>query len=1052
MDYKEKVSEQLDKSFKKEQKSWLGFFIKNYRFTYLIIIAIIIFGLVALFTLPKESEPEVKVPYALVSTVYVGASPSDIESTITNKIEDKIKNLENLNTFTSTSALGFSSIFVEFNAGTDLQDSLNKLREAVDLAEAELPSQVDSPRVSEIRLSDYPIVTYSLIGDYNDQQLKIYADILENELDAVKDVSKVEIIGGLEREFQVIIDQTKLSLFNLSLSQVVNSININNFSLPAGTIEIDNFRYNVRIKGKVGESADLENLVIATYNNSPVFLKDVANVKDTFKEKNTESRIGYPGTKPQNTISLQVYKKQGGNIINIVENSQEAINNLKRTNKIPEQIKIEKTNDNSVFIKKDLGILGSSAIQTFILIALILLAILSLRGAIITALAVPIAFLMSFMFLQFQGMTLNTMVLFALVLSLGLMVDNAIVIIEGINEYTEKHKKSIYKAAILSVWNFKAAITSGTLTTVSAFLPLLLVTGIMGEYISILPKTLTLTLLSSLFVALIIIPTLVTRFIKIKKHNKEKPKERRRHVYIKKILNKLAINYRNTLEKILPYKKRRVSVIIGALMLFLVSVALPLSGFIRIEMFPKIDFDYFYINIELPAGSNLEKTEQITKKVEDIIKDSESLDNYVTNIGSQVSAFSRASSSSNSENKASITVNLKPAKERNLSSIEISEKLRNKITSVSGAKITIDELSAGPPTGSPIEIRIFSNNNQDLGKLSEQIEKYLSSQGDIININSSLTDSTGEFVFTINKQQANYYGLSSSAIASTVRSALFGTTASVINIDNEDVDIVVKYAKEEFKNINDLKELILLTPTGQTISLKQVAEVKIEPSLLSIDHKDGKQIATITADIKKNGDLQNITQDFLNYKDKLNLSENTSIEVGGEKEELEKSFQEMAFAMLIAVLLIGMILILQFNSFKQPFIILFSLPLSIIGVMFGLLLLNMSFSISVFIGIVSLAGIVVNAGIVLIDRINKNIKNGVDFHEAVIEGGIARMQPILITSITTIVGIIPLIFASELWRGLSISIIFGLLFATFLNLIFVPILYTSMCRKKILKK
>ncbi len=1052
MNYQEKISEKLDRSFKKEQNSWLGFFIKNYRFTYLIIIAIIVFGLVALFTIPKESEPEVKVPYALVSTMYIGASPSDVETTVTNKIEDKIKNLENLNNFTSTSALGFSSIFVEFNASADLQESLRKLREAVDLAEPSLPSQVDSPKVSEIRLSDYPIVTYSLIGDYDDQQLKIYADILEGELDGVKDVSKVEIIGGLEREFQVIIDQTKLSLFNLSLSQVVNSISINNFSLPAGTMEIDNFRYNVRVKGKVGQSLDLENLVIATYDNSPVFLKDIANVKDTFKEKNTESRIGYPGTSPQNTISLQVYKKQGGNILNIVENSQETIDELKKSNILPTGMKIEKTNDNSVFIKKDLSILGSSAIQTFILIALILLAILSLRGAIITALAVPIAFLMSFMFLRFQGMTLNTMVLFALVLSLGLMVDNAIVIIEGINEYTEKHKKSIYKAAILSIWNFKAAITSGTLTTVSAFLPLLLVSGIMGEYIGILPKTLTITLLSSLFVALIIIPTLVTRFIKIKKHANGDSKEKRRHVFIKKIIDKLAVNYRKTLEKILPYKKRRVSVIIGALMLFFIAVAMPISGLVRIEMFPKIDFDYFYINIELPAGSNLEKTEKITQEVENIIKDSESLENYVTNIGSQISAFSGSSASSNSQNKANITVNLKPAKERDLSSIEISEKLRDEITAVSGAKITIDELSAGPPTGSPIEIRIFSNNNQYLGNLSEQIEDYLNSQNKIINVNSSLTDATGEFVFTINKQQANYYGLSASAIASTVRSAIFGTTASVINIENEDVDIVVKYAKEEFKNINDLKELILLTPTGQTVYLKQLADVKIEPSLLSIDHKEGKQIATITADLEKGGNLQNITQDFLEYKNSLSLPENTSVEIGGENEDLNKSFQEMALSMIIAVLLIAMILILQFNSFKQPLIILFSLPLSIIGVIFGLIVLNMSFSISVFIGIVSLAGIVVNGGIVLIDRINKNIKNGLDFHEAVIEGGIARMQPILITSITTIVGIIPLIFASELWRGLSVSIIFGLLFSTLLNLIFVPILYTSMCKKGCTKK
>ncbi|MCF7820418.1 MAG: efflux RND transporter permease subunit [Candidatus Pacebacteria bacterium] len=1051
MNYEEKVSEKLEKAFKKEQKSWLGFFIKNYRFTYLIVVALIIFGFIAMLTLPKESEPEVKVPYASVATVYIGASPTDIETTVTNKIEDKIKNLENLNTFTSTSALGFSSIFVEFEAEADLQESFRKLREAVDSAKTSLPSQAEDPVVTEIRLSDYPIVTYSLIGNYSDEQLKTYADTLEAKLESVKDVSKVEIIGGLEREFQVIIDQSKLSLFNLSLSQVVSSINANNFSLPAGTIEIDNFRYNVRIKGKIGEAFDLENLVIATYNESPVFLKDIATIKDTYKEKNTESRIGYAGADPQNTISLQVYKKVGGNILNIVENSQTAIDELKNNNNLPSDIVVEKTNDNSVFIKEDLNILGTSAIQTFILIALILLAILSLRGAIITALAVPIAFLMSFMFLKFQGMTLNSMVLFSLVLSLGLMVDNAIVIIEGINEYVEKHKKSVYKAAILSVWNFKAAITAGTLTTVSAFLPMLLVSGIMGEYMSIIPKTLTVTLLSSLFVALIIIPTLVTRFIKIKKHNNGKHRNKKRHIFIKKIVDKLAVKYRKTLISILPHKKRRRSVIIGSWMLFLVAIAIPAAGFMRIEMFPKIDFDYFYVNIELPVGSNLEKTEEVTEKVENIVKEVESLDNYVTNIGSQMSAFNSFGGSSSSQNKASITINLNPAKERKLSSIEIAEKLRDELSLIQGAKITVDELQAGPPSGSPIEVRIFSNDNKKISELSKEIGGYLNSQPNIINVNSSLTNATGEFVFTIDRQKANYYGLSASAIASTVRNALFGTTASAINIDNEDIDIVVKYAKEEFVNINDLKELLLLTPSGQTVALKQVADVKIEPSLLSIDHKDGKQIATVTADVEKGGNLQLITQNFLDYKNQLSLDQNTSVEIGGETEDVQKSFQEMFYSMIVAVFLIGTILILQFNSFKQPFIILFSLPLAIIGVVFGLLLLNMAFSITVFIGIVSLAGIVVNDAIVLIDRINKNIKNGLEFNEAVIEGGVARMQPILITSITTIAGIIPLIYASEMWRGLSISIIFGLLFSTLLNLIFVPILYTSMCKKKCLK-
>ncbi len=1042
----------LDQALKKEKKSWLGFFITNYRFTYLIMLLIIVFGFFAIFTLPKEAQPEVKVPYAVVTTTYPGASPADTENLITNKIESEIKNLENLNNYNSTSGLGFSSVFVEYDAEADLQNSFQKLREAVDKAKTKLPSDASSPKVTEIRLSDMPIVTYSLVGDYSDSELKKYADTLQEELESVADVSKVEIVGGLEREFQVIINQTKLSTYNLSLNQVVNSIGNTNFNLPAGVIEIDEYRYRVRIKGKITQASDLNTLVIATYNNSPVFLEDIATIKDTYKEKSTESKIAYPQEKPQNTISLQVYKNVGGNILNIVDNSEKVISKLQENNTLPGTIKIEKTNDNSKYIKEDLNILGSSAIQTFILIALILLAILSLRGAVITALAVPIAFLMSFIFLMLQDMTINSMVLFSLVLSLGLMVDNAIIVIEGINEYTTKHKRSVYEAAILSVWNFKKAITSGTLTTVSAFFPMLLVSGIMGEYISIIPKTLIVTLLSSLFVALIIIPTLVTRFLKTKTNNKGEERggrNKKRHQYINKQMSKLAKKYRKQLENILPSKKKRVTIIISAWILFIITIAIPISGLMRIQMFPKIDFDYFYVNIELPVGSSLEKTKEMAIKVEEEVINIPELKNYVSTIGTETS--SNMTSSSDSRNKATITANLIEKNNRDKASFTIAEELRKKLENIQGAEIKVNEMSAGPPSGAPIEVRIISNNSKTLSKYSEKVMKYFENINDTINIDTSLSNATGEFVFSVDRQKANYYSLNTSTIAGTVRNALSGTTASTVNLNDEDIDIVVKYAQESFTNINDIKDLLIINQKGEEIPLKQVANLNLEPSLLAIEHKNGEQIATVTAELKKGANLQEITQNFKQEIKSYNLPNNSYIEIGGETEDIEKSYMEMFYSMILAIFLIGAILILQFNSFKQPLIILFALPLAIIGVILGLFVIGQAFSIAVFIGIVSLAGIVVNDAIVLIDRINKNIKDGLEFTEAVIEGGIARMQPILITSITTIAGIAPLIYANEMWRGLSLAVIFGLIFSTVLNLIIVPILYTSMCKKDCLK-
>jgi HAE1 family hydrophobic/amphiphilic exporter-1 len=515
-------------------------------------------------------------------------------------------------------------------------------------------------------------------------------------------------------------------------------------------------------------------------------------------------------------------------------------------------------------------------------------------------------------------------------------------------------------------------------------------------------------------------------------------------------MSKLGVRYRKLLNNILPYKKKRRTIIISAWILFILAIAIPVSGLMHIQMLPKIDFEYFYVNIKLPTGSSLDKTKQITTKVENEVATIPELKNYVTSIGSEISSM--MITSSDSRNKSTITVNIEAKENRDRTSFAIAESLRQELKNIQGAEVTVNEMSAGPPSGAPIEVRIFSDNSKTLSTYSEKIMKYLENVDGAINIETSLSDATGEFVFSINRQKANYYSLNTTAIASTVRNAISGTTASSVNLNDEDIDIVVKYAQEDFTNIDDIKNLLIINQKGEEIPLKQVADLNLEPSLLAIEHKEGKQIATVTAELKKGADLQEITKNFEKELETYNLPDNSSIEIGGENEAIQESYMELFYSMIIAIFLIGAILILQFNSFKQPLIILFALPLAIIGVIFGLFAIGQAFSIAVFIGIIALAGIVVNDAIVLIDRINKNIKDGLEFSEAIIEGGVARMQPILITSITTIAGITPLIYANELWRGLSLAIIFGLIFSTVLNLVIVPILYTSLCKKDCVTK
>lgn len=1045
--YQERINEKLDKAFKKEERSITGFFIKNYRFTYLIVFAIMVTGLYSLITLPREADPEIEVPFAAVVTVYPGANPTDVEELITNELENEIKNLDNLNRFTSSSGEGISSIFVEFDADAPLVESFRKLRTAVDNAKTDLPGEAEDPQVVEINITDYPIITYSLVGEYTNAELKRLADTIKDEFESIRNVSEVNILGGQEREYQIIVDPVKLANYGLSLGQVAGAITRGNFNLPAGSIEVDGFKYSVRLEGKFKNAEPLNNIVVTTKNETPIYIKDIANVVDGFKDVETESRIGFNNQASKNTISLQIKKKSGGNILEIVNESKIKIEEMQSNEIIPKDLVVQKTNDNSVFIKDDLYRLGTSALQTMALITLFLLIVLSLRGALITGASVPIAFLMTFFFLKYQSMTLNSMVLFSLVLSLGLMVDNSIIIIEGISEYISKHKKTPYEAAILSVWNFKWPVIAGTMTTVSAFLPMLLVSGILGQYISILPKTISVALLSSLFVALVVIPTLASRFIKLGTASKSH-RDKKRHVFIEGKMEVLKKHYEKLLRNVLPSKKKRRSMIIGAWLLFFVSIAIPITGIMKTELFSKVDIDYFVVNIELPIGSTLDKTKVVTLEAEKIISKLPEVDNYVTNIGTSISLGLSSDAGSNGTHLANITVNLIDKDLRDKKSFEIAENVRPVLEQIPGAKITVEELSAGPPTGAPIEVRLKGDDLKVLAKLAEDVKAYFDDIPGVINIKDNLQEASGEFTFSIDRQQADYYGLDILTIASTLRTAVYGQKASNVSLEDEDIDITVKYANDIFKDTSDLENILLPTPQGGTVSLKQISDLRVEPSLLSISHRDGDRVVLVTAELETGTDLAQITKDFEAYIPNFERLKGYDIELGGEVEDIQKSFQETFLSMIIAVILIAVILVLQFNSFRQPFIILFTLPLAIIGAIFGLFVLAMPFSFTVFIGLVALAGIVVNDAIVLIDRINKNLDDGMEFVEGIIEAGLARMQPIFLTSITTVAGIFPLIFADELWRGLSITVIFGLIFSTVLTLVMVPVVFAGLCLKE----
>lgn len=1042
------ATEQINRIIAREEGGIFGFFIKHWRFTYLILIAVILFGTFALVTLPREAEPEVQIPIAVVTTPYPGASPNDVEELVTNKIESAIRNVANLKTYSSTSGVGFSNITVEFLAEANIDDSVQKLRDAVDTAKPDLPDDANDPRVTEIRLTDMPIITYSLLGQgIGELELRDYAETLATEFEGIAGVSEVDVLGGAKREFRVVVNQTKLAGFHLTLGQIVQAISAGNVNFPVGSIDVDGFSYNVRVEGKDIDSAGLRSIVVAHRDNTPILLSDVALVADTTQKRTTISRLGIDGDDPLPTVSLQIRKATGGNILDIIDESRATIDRLQANETLPPEVSIVKTNDNSVFIRQDLETLGSSALQTGIAIVIILLVALGWRASFITGLSVPIAFLMAFVVLYAGDMTLNSMVLFSLVLSLGLMVDNSIVIMEGISEYMEKYGLSAYQAAILSVWNYRWPVISGTLTTVSAFAPMFLVSGIMGEYLSILPKTIIATLLSSLFVALVVIPTIASRWLKQAPHVHDDAKKQPH--WFDRIIARLHDMYGRRLHTIVISKAKRRLTLATAWTLFVLAVAMPVVGLMRVEMFPKIDLDYFIVNIEMPVGTVLEDTQATAARVEAMVKDIPELENYVTSVGrSGAVGLEGASSGSH---LATITVNVTPTDERERTSYAIADALRERAKAITTATVRVEELSAGPPTGAPIEVRISGDNLDTLAQAAKTLRDILENMPHVINVTDNLETAAGDFTFTVNRERANYYGLSTQSIAATLRNAVYGATASNVLINGEEIDIVVRYPEADFQSVSDLRELTIVTPQG-TVPIKEVADVHLEPALLAINHKDGDKVISITADVTEGTDLAATLTAFNQKRNEKAMPDDVAVRIGGETEDIQQSYTETFTSMIAAVILIAFILVLQFNSFKQPFIIIFTIPLAIIGVIFGLMVMRQPFSFPVFIGIVSLAGIAVNDAIVLIDKINKNLAAGLDFEEAIVDGGLTRMQPIFLTSLTTIAGVLPLYFASELWRGLSLAVAFGLAFSTILTLVIIPIMYYGLTKNDWEKK
>ena len=1018
------------------------FFTEKTALSYLLLVALVIFGFNAALTIQRESAPEVQIPIAVITSALSGASPEDIENLIVVELEKAVANIDNVKKVTSTSREGVGSVVVEFEASADIKDSIDKVKDEVDRVKGNLPSDATDPVVTEVNFSDQPIIIASIVSDLPVTEFKKLADALTDEIEGIQGVSRAEVTGVRDREVTVVVRKEDLALHGLTLQSVTTAISMNDITAPVGSLEVDGVEYAIQFKGRLEEAEQIANIPIVTPKGAVVRLSDIAFVGDGVEDASTISRVSVESKPPTQAATLLVYKQRGADITAVSKNIADLIETTNTNNGAESQIVM--TYDAGEQIISDLAQLTNSGLQTVGLVLLVLFLTLGWRAAIIASLSIPLSFLTALMVMKGSGNTLNFISLFSLILSIGILVDTAIVMVEAIHTNIKAGMRK-NEAVQNAIHDFHYPLTTGNLTTIAVFVPLFTISGITGQFISGIPFTVIAVLVSSLVISLAFIPLFASTFLK----SKEGEFEGKQEYYI----NKLRTWYKNKIPWILDSKSRKRWFVGGLVMLLIVLMVLPYFGIIKVSFFPQGDVDYLYLNLEEPQGTPLAHTDISMYPIEDILLEIPEIESFTTTVGAG-SAFDQ--NPGNGPRFGSITVNL--SKDRERSSLEILQQIETELAPYNDLNVRVYQPSEGPPSGAPVLVTFYGDDTAELKKLANDAADVLREIEGTRTVSSSGEDDANEFSLSVDREKAASLGLSPASIAGTLRSAVFGTEATTIKKNGEEIDVVVKLnLNTGWTTVHDtnrttldaIAELPISTPNGSVILLGSVLTSTLEASSDTIQREDEKRIATASSQVEEGFVAREVSQAFEErFASKGTLPQGVTMKLGGETEDVDQSFKDMFRALLLGIIFVFAVLIIQFNKFREAFIVLAVVPLSLIGVLLGLLLTQEYLSFPSMLGFIALAGIVVNNAIILVDVWNRmRIEYPqMSLRDVVIEGAALRLRPILLTSVTTIVGISPLIFASDLWRPIAIAIMFGLMFAVVLTLLLVPALYLKYCK------
>jgi HAE1 family hydrophobic/amphiphilic exporter-1 len=1015
------------------------------------VLIVLVLGGVSLSKIPVDLMPNISFPIAIVSTEYSGVAPQEVETIVTKNIENAIATVNNIKSVQSTSSEGRSIVIAEFNSGTDMDFATLQMREKVDMIKGYLPDDIGSPLVMKIDPNMLPIVSISVTNGSDETLLKKFAeDQVKPRLERLAGVASVGISGGKTQEIQVNVDPEKAAGYGVSLNQVMTILQSENLNLPGGTIEYADKKLLLRSTGEFESIEQIKNIPIVLPNGTTLYVRDIAEVLDTHKSIDSYSR-----TNEKNSISISVQKQTNANTVNV---ARAVKNELQKIEKEYPDTKIELIFDQGEFIELSINNVANNAIVGGLLAVLILFIFLkNVRTTMIIATAIPISIIATFVLVYFAGISLNIVSLGGLALGVGMLVDNAIVVLENIYRHRNEGYSRV-EAALLGTKEVGGAILASTLTTIVVFLPIVFTEGVAADIFKEMALTISFSLLASLIVALTLIPMLSSKFLKMVKAHEASKNKTMNKIFDRwdNVINGIDTLYQKILVWVLKHKRKTSLIVLG---IFLCSLFF--IPFIGSEFFPKMDEGRFDVSIQLPKGSLIENTNAVAEQLEHMISELPELEMMHVSVGGSGNLFAEMGGANS--DSATLNVTLKPVKERSRSTSQIVEEMRNSVKSIAGAEIKIDEVAStfgGMSGGAVVSIQIGGPDLEVLKGISKDIEKLVSSTNGTRQVESSISEGRPEAQIYINRDKASAYGLSTTQIASVVRTAVEGRVATTYKLDGQEIDIKVQYPEEKRKTLEQLKSVTLQSNLGISVPLLEIAEIRIEQGPTSISRADQERYVTVTGDVfgRNAGDVNSeLKSKVKDYK----TPDGYSIKFTGEDQQMIEAFTSLGLALILSIFLVYMVMAIQFESLIHPLTIMFSVPIAYSGSIFGLAITNKALSVPAFIGVIMLAGIVVNNAIVLVDYINTLRGRGIGREEAIIKAGPTRLRPILMTTLTTILALIPLALGigegAEAMAPMAIVVIFGLMTSTMLTLLIVPVIYSvfddlSLNMKRRLKK